>query len=102
VGELGVSLKHDFMSEFNPLQQKIVDAMTSKGVTDECPFCHHKEWAVIGEVISVQIASFDGSVRLPAPFIPSAGLVCSHCGYIRLHTLPALNIKISDLEKGGG
>jgi hypothetical protein len=87
------------MPEFNILQQKIIDALNSKGATIQCPFCHHTEWSVVGEVISLQIASTDGSIRLPAPFIPSVGVVCSHCGYIRLHTLSALNINIEDLDK---
>jgi uncharacterized Zn finger protein len=88
------------MSEFNFLQQKIIDSLQKKKVGTTCPSCGQNEWAIIDQVVSVQIADINGGVRLPAPFIPSAGLICNSCGFVRVHALLQLGIDLEELKMG--
>ena len=50
-------------------------------------------------VVSLPVAEAESVYRIPPPFVPSGGLVCNNCGFVRLHAL--LPLSIDPKEKGG-
>jgi hypothetical protein len=80
-------------------KEQLLKKLSERGVNPQCEVCGHNNWAVVDQAISVQITDLSGGVRLPAPQIPSAGLVCNNCGNLRLFALGALGISVT--SEGG-
>ncbi len=77
-------------------KDRLLAELSKRGINPECECCRKNDWTVIDQAVSVQITDLSGSVRIPAPEVPSAGLVCNNCGNIRLFALGVLNLLPKD------
>ena len=75
-------------------RELIINALTEKKANPVCPSCGHNNWAVIDEIVSITVAPSGDSYPIPAPFVPTAGMICNNCGHIRFHSLGALGINM--------
>jgi hypothetical protein len=73
-------------------REKVLAALAQKWPNPSCDICGHNNWAVVDQAVSIQVTDLSGSVSIPPPQIPSAGLVCNNCGNIRLFALGALGL----------
>lgn len=73
-------------------REKLLSALQERNVNPTCELCGHNNWAVVDQAVSVQITDLSGGFSIPPPQIPSAGLVCNHCGNIRLLALGVLGL----------
>jgi hypothetical protein len=73
-------------------RQKLLAALQERKINATCEVCGHNNWAAIDQAVSVQITDLSGGFSIPPPQIPAGGLVCNHCGNIRLFALGALGL----------
>lgn len=71
---------------------KLLATLQERKVNPICELCGQNNWAVVDQAVSVQITDLSGRFSIPPPQIPSAGLVCNHCGNIRLLALGVLGL----------
>jgi hypothetical protein len=69
-------------------RDQVLDKLKERGVRFECELCGQNDWSIFDRPLPVQVAS--GSVS--PPYIPSAALICSNCGNMRLLALGALDL----------
>ena len=73
---------------------RIAEALFDAGVRRDCPICRHERWVSLGQshdlLASLRVATYDGVLIDSQGGIPAFGLVCTKCGFIRLHSLDAL------------
>jgi hypothetical protein len=80
-------------------KDKLLAALSKRGINPLCECCGKNDWTVIDQAVSVQITDLSGNLRIPAPQVPSAGLVCNNCGNIRLFALGVLNLLPKEEDK---
>ena len=73
-------------------KDQLISELAKRGVNHACEVCSKNDWAVVDQALSIQITDLTGNVRIPAPQIPSAGLVCNNCGNIRIFALGVLGL----------
>lgn len=71
---------------------QLLEKLKERHVKPLCELCGQNNWAVVDQAISIQITDLSGTVRIPAPQVPCAGLVCNNCGNFRLFSLGALGM----------
>jgi hypothetical protein len=76
--------------------QRLLAELSNRGINPKCECCGQNDWTVIDQAVSILITDLSGSVRIPAPQVPSAGMVCNNCGNIRLFALGVLNLLPKD------
>ena len=80
------------MSAIPNYKDQLLKKLNEKNINPTCECCGHNDWAVIDQPVSLDITDLSGNVRIPSPQVPSAALVCNHCGNIRLFALGVLNL----------
>jgi len=73
-------------------KDRLLEKLQERGARIQCEICNQNTWAVVDQAISLQITDLSPSFKIPAPQIPSAGMVCNNCGNVRLFALGALNL----------
>jgi hypothetical protein len=69
---------------------EIKDFITAKTTNKFCPICAKGDWEIMGGPGAIPaIVGMDdnGGIGFPARTIPLVVLACTHCAYIRLHSL---------------
>lgn len=80
-------------------KQRVMQALAAKQVNPICSSCGKNNWTLVERVVTVTIQEGEG-YSVPPPFVPSLGMLCNNCGYIRLHALKALDIDVKDKQEG--
>lgn len=73
-------------------QQRLIEALRERGANANCEICGKNNWAIVDQAVSVQVTDLSGAWSIPPPQIPAAGMVCNHCGNIRLFALGVLGL----------
>lgn len=76
-------------------KDQVIDKLGQKGASAHCEICKHNDWAVVDQAVGAPISDLSGGMRIPQPQIPCAGLICNHCGNLRLFALGALGIDVN-------
>jgi len=84
------------MSVPSNYKELLLSRLAERQINPICECCGKNDWAVLDQPVSVQITDLSGTVRIPPPQVPSAGLVCNNCGNIRLFALGVLNLLPSE------
>lgn len=71
------------------LRAKVDDALLAKGVIN-CPTCKKRELRI--DLVYAQTRPLLGDPALPPSQVPSALLVCKHCGLSAVHDLAILGV----------
>jgi hypothetical protein len=79
-------------------RDRVLEALRQRGVRNECELCGDNNWSLVEQPVSVLVAPRSGEFHVPPPQIPSAGLICNHCGNMRLLALGALGL-LNETEK---
>jgi hypothetical protein len=73
-------------------KDKIVKALTEKGVRLPCPRCGNQRFTLVDGYFSEPIQGELGGIVLGGPTIPSIVTICTQCGFISQHALGALGL----------
>lgn len=74
-------------------RQKIGRRFEERGVGKACPMCRKSEWVLADGYVNVSLQPhFGGGVLLGGPMIPTAVIVCGHCGFVSHHALGSLGL----------
>lgn len=74
-------------------KQGISSALQSRGAaTPMCPCCQGRAWELADGYISEQLQSDAQNYTLGGLMMPTAAVVCSCCGFVRLHALGSLGL----------
>ena len=76
-------------------KQLILNKLKEKNAMPQCEICLQNNWAVVDQAVSAPVSDLSGGFHLPQPHIPCAGLICNHCGNLRLFALGALGIDVN-------
>ena len=77
-------------------KDKVLARLQERSVRAICEACGRTNWSVVDQAVSVLITDLGGPFTIPPPQIPSAGLVCNNCGYVRLFALGVLGLLPSE------
>ena len=81
------------MPEWSQEQKdRIIKALTEKGVELPCPRCGNSNFTLVNGYFAQPIQPELGSITLGGPNIPSVVTVCTRCGFISQHALGALGL----------
>jgi ribosomal protein L37E len=80
------------------LPVKVPAALSEKKTNPACISCGSNSWAVIPKIVTITLSEGDGFI-MPPPNVPATALICTHCGFIRLHSLIALGLMEPFKEK---
>jgi len=75
----------------NEKKTKVANALKSKGVNLPCPRCGSMNFEVVGQTF-LDLNDKPNVVILGGPSVPMAIITCSHCGFVTLHALGALDL----------
>lgn len=64
--------------------QKYVKALNEKA-SKPCPRCDQKSFQIAGES-AISLSGNPNVINTGAPYLPTVIVVCSHCGYIFMHS----------------
>ncbi len=76
-------------------KEKIAAKLYEKGVNQPCPRCASFNFEVVGQTL-LALAENPQNIIVGGPAVPSAIIACSHCGFITLHAISALNLMLDD------
>lgn len=66
---------------------KIVSDLRSKGISNfTCPMCKKNQFNLLNDVLVLFPSKENRNISL-SEYIPSAGIVCTNCGYISLFAI---------------
>jgi predicted RNA-binding Zn-ribbon protein involved in translation (DUF1610 family) len=69
---------------------QLISKMNEKGARGQCPICGHNNWGADDDT-GILLQAWDGSGNLNiGQGAPALAMVCANCGFIRLHSIPAL------------
>ena len=71
--------------------EKLRAAASEKGLVGGCPFCLQRSWAPGESTYLVQALDSSGSVEVGRGF-HAAAIICTNCGFIRLHHTDYLGV----------
>jgi hypothetical protein len=69
---------------------KLDIALAHKEATNTCPFCTRREWTTDDTPTALTPADPDADEPVEGAGMPAAVMVCTHCGFVRLHALDVL------------
>ena len=67
---------------------EVVKFLDAKKAKPDCPMCGNGTWALVdheSEGVPMIPMLKDGGLQLPPPHIPSIGLICTNCAFVRFH-----------------
>jgi hypothetical protein len=76
-------------------KDQIIQKLNERGAMPKCELCGHNDWSVVEQAVTAPISDLSGTFRIPQPQIPCAGLICNHCGNLRLFALGALGFDMN-------
>jgi predicted nucleic-acid-binding Zn-ribbon protein len=65
-------------------QEKIRSWLVYKNANPKCPMCNKNQWA-FGEIITANVVNEKGKVNPDQQAPAMIQIVCTNCGYLRLH-----------------
>ena len=71
-------------------REEILEFFEEKHASGSCQSCGQNTWSVVGfedKLPSIIMVRSDGAMEIPPQSIPAAVLVCTNCGYMRMHAL---------------
>jgi hypothetical protein len=71
--------------------ERIIRALSDKGVNKPCPRCGHLHFGVVAETL-IPINSEPGVIHLHGPSVPTVIVACNNCGFVTQHALGALGL----------
>lgn len=79
-------------------KEKIVEALTRKAPSLECPMCHHRHFILAEGYTMLAIQDVKDQMILGGTMMPAIGLACSRCGFISLHSLGVLGLMEKEVK----
>ena len=76
-------------------RNQVLAKLKQRGVCAECELCGKNSWMLV-ENVSVPVSS---PSNFPTLHIPSAGLICTNCGNMRLLSLGALDLSLDEKKE---
>lgn len=80
------------MAETKNFKDKVIEKLNEKQIKANCEICTKNDWALVDQPVSINITDLSGNLRIPMPQVPSAAMICNHCGNIRLFALGVLGL----------
>lgn len=80
-------------------QENLRDLLAARGALKPCPACGARNWMLVkehGKAPSIPFVMDDGSTVIPQTHIPATAMICSNCGFIRLHAEKLLEKFLSE------
>src|SRR5262249_39509548 len=84
--------------------EEVIQFFSDIGATQRCPVCAQRAWALPAREVEKVVGLFgqkkDGSLKQrstftsPGTVIPTITVLCTNCGYLRLHALSTVWEKI--------
>ncbi len=73
-------------------QQEIIAALQSRGVRLPCPRCGSSQFEVLDGYFNQTAQPHLQGLVIGGPSVPSAVVVCNHCGFMSQHALGVLGL----------
>ena len=73
-------------------KEKIIKALNERGAIQPCPRCGHKNFTILDGYFNQTIQTELKGMITGGPSIPSAVVVCDHCGFLSQHALGPLGL----------
>ena len=71
--------------------EKIIEALVSKGANKPCSRCDYSKFEIVGETF-LPIQENQNVLSIGGPSVPSGIVACSNCGHVWQHALGLLNL----------
>lgn len=72
--------------------QRVANELTARGATTPCNRCGSKSFTIAKDFINLSMQPSLGSIIIGGASIPTAAVICTHCGAITLHALGVLGL----------
>lgn len=80
-------------------KKQLLKRLTERDVHHTCERCRRNDWQLVDQIVPISVVDDVRQFTIPPASIPSAALICNHCGNIRLFSLGALGIEYTTEEE---
>ena len=73
-------------------RQDVSKALAQRGATLPCPRCGDNNWSVLDAYITHLLTQDVENITLGGPILPTAGVICTRCGFLAEHSIARLGL----------